>query len=111
MTRPRAARRGTPASAALIWLKTEATLSPGARSEGALAAVLGEARRIVDAGFFPRGGGLGIGGGRAMRDRALEPARERDDGFERDARDRPVGRRGDLEPRQLGFIPHEGCLF
>src|SRR5258708_32076785 len=83
----------------------------GARLECALAAVLDETRRVVDAGFLPGGGGLGGARSWAMRGMGLEPPGERDDGLERDAGDRPVGRRGDLEPRQLGFVLHEGGLL
>src|SRR5215469_1354404 len=37
----------------------------------------------------------------------LEAAGESDDGFQRDAGDRPVGRGGHLEPRQLRFFLQE----
>src|SRR5215469_11696558 len=37
----------------------------------------------------------------------LEAAGESDDGFQRDAGDRPVGRGGHLEPRQLRFLLQE----
>ena len=58
--------------------------------------------------FSQSDGGRDVARSRAMRHMGLEPARERDVGLERDAGDRPVGRRGHLEPRQLGFVLHEG---
>src|SRR5436305_13495257 len=98
MTRPRAARRGMPARMDLARLRTGAIRVRVRASEGALAAVLDEPPRIVDPGLFPFGGGRDVARSRAMRHMGLEPAGERDVGLERDAGDRPVGRRGDLEP-------------
>src|SRR5215469_3156503 len=102
--RPRAAWRGTPVRTPLAWLKVPAT---AAHSEGSLAALLDEARPIVDAGLLPVGRGSRIARSRAAPDMGLEAPRKGDDGLEGDAGDRPIGRRGDLEPGQLRFVLHE----
>src|SRR5580704_7457288 len=98
------------ARAALVAPKA-ATRSPRGPSEGPLAAVLGKACRIVETGFLPFSGRLSIARGRAVGDMELEPGREGDVGFEGDAGDRPVRRRGDLEPRQFGLVLHQASLL
>src|SRR5580704_2724695 len=72
--------------------------------ERPLAAVVGESLGIVDAGALPAAGGWDVARGRTACHMGLEPARECDDRLERDAGRRAISRRGDLEPRQLGFI-------